>query len=163
MFRILSSLNSSCFNLFIYYTSVLGMLILVARSFLQAHYGTKNIGKIHYVLCLFCHFLFQHVFALEGRDELMKHIQDAAANNVGVSVKQRKEPITFEQYQLNRLGKYRYNSSDRICVWRSVFISYSVLCQQFWSIFTVHKNENMFMLTTLDYLDELHGVMNGNF
>jgi len=47
------------------------------------------------------------VFALEGRDELMKHVQDAAANNVGVSIKQRKETITFEQYQLLRLGKYR--------------------------------------------------------
>jgi len=37
----------------------------------------------------------------------MKHVQAAAANNVGVSVKQRKEPMTFEQYQLERLGKYR--------------------------------------------------------
>jgi len=37
----------------------------------------------------------------------MKLVHDAAANNVGVSIKQRKEPITFDQYQLNRLGKYR--------------------------------------------------------
>lgn len=48
-----------------------------------------------------------HVFALEGRDELMKAVHDAAANNVGVSIKQRKDPITFDQYQLHRLGKYR--------------------------------------------------------
>jgi len=57
----------------------------------------------HCVVCA----LRQHVFALEGRDELMKVVQDAATNNVGVSIKQRKEPITFDQSQLHRLGKYR--------------------------------------------------------
>lgn len=67
-----------------------------------------------------CGYLWQHLFALEGRDELMKHVQDAAANNVGVSVKQRKEPITFDQYQLHRLGKYRQDGSHRICIWSSV-------------------------------------------
>jgi len=51
--------------------------------------------------------LLQHVFELESRDDLIKLVQDAAANNVGVSVKQRKEPITFEQFQLHRFGKYR--------------------------------------------------------
>ena len=55
--------------------------------------------------------MLQHVFALEGRDELMKLVHDAAANNVGVSIKQRKEPITFDQYQLNRLGKYRQDAT----------------------------------------------------
>jgi len=54
---------------------------------------------------------WQHVFALEGRDELMKHVHDAAANNVGVSIRQRKDPITFDQYQLNRLGKYRQDTA----------------------------------------------------
>jgi len=41
----------------------------------------------------------------------MKLVHDAAANNVGVSIKQRKEPITFDQYQLNRLGKYRQDAT----------------------------------------------------
>jgi len=54
----------------------------------------------------------QHVFAFEGRDELIKAVSDIAASNIGVSIKQRKEPITFDQYQLHRLGKYRQD----ICV-----------------------------------------------
>ena len=41
----------------------------------------------------------------------MKHVHDAAANNVGVSIRQRKDPITFDQYQLNRLGKYRQDTA----------------------------------------------------
>ena len=52
--------------------------------------------------------LFQHVFALEQRDQLIRAIQEAASSYVGISIKQRKEPITFEQYQVHRLGKYRF-------------------------------------------------------
>ena len=51
----------------------------------------------------------QHLFALEQRDELIRSIQEAAGIYVGISVKQRKEPITFEQFQAHRLGKYRYD------------------------------------------------------
>ncbi|KAK2150998.1 hypothetical protein LSH36_380g05005 [Paralvinella palmiformis] len=47
-----------------------------------------------------------HVFALEQRDQLIRAIQEAASSYVGISIKQRKEPITFEQYQVHRLGKY---------------------------------------------------------
>ncbi|XP_046378006.2 dnaJ homolog subfamily C member 13-like [Haliotis rufescens] len=47
-----------------------------------------------------------HLFALEQKDELMKCVSEAGATCVGVAIKQRKEPITFEQFQLNRLGKY---------------------------------------------------------
>jgi hypothetical protein len=53
-------------------------------------------------------FLFQHLFALEQKDELIKAIQEAAAAYVGISIKQRKESITFDQFQLHRLGKYRF-------------------------------------------------------
>jgi len=49
----------------------------------------------------------------------MKLVQDAAANNVGVSIKQQKEPITFDQYQLNRLGKYRQDDGHRIYMYIS--------------------------------------------
>ena len=63
-----------------------------------------------------CHLQWQHVFAMEGRDELMKLVHEAAANNVGVAVKQRKEPITFDQYQLHRLGKYRQVAAHRIYI-----------------------------------------------
>ena len=47
------------------------------------------------------------MFALEQRDQLVRAVQEAASAYVGISLKQRKEPITFEQYQLHRLGKYR--------------------------------------------------------
>jgi DnaJ family protein C protein 13 len=49
----------------------------------------------------------QHLFALEQRAELIKAIQEAAASYIGVAIKQRKEPISFDQYQVHRLGKYR--------------------------------------------------------
>ncbi|GFR63076.1 DnaJ-like protein subfamily C member 13 [Elysia marginata] len=48
-----------------------------------------------------------HLFALEQRDELCKAIADAGTNYVGVLIRIRKEPITFDQFQANRLGKYR--------------------------------------------------------
>ncbi|ESP01914.1 hypothetical protein LOTGIDRAFT_238096, partial [Lottia gigantea] len=50
-----------------------------------------------------------HLFALEQRDDLIKSIMETGANCVGVAIKQRKEPITMEQAQTHRLGKY---SSD---------------------------------------------------
>ena len=49
----------------------------------------------------------QHLFALEQRDELCKAIMEAGAAFVGVSIRTRKDPITFEQFQMHRLGKYR--------------------------------------------------------
>ena len=54
-----------------------------------------------------CVFVIQHIFALEQRDELVKCIQEAAAAYVGIAIKQRKDPISFDQSQLNRMGKYR--------------------------------------------------------
>lgn len=52
-------------------------------------------------------FDMQHAFSLENRDELVKSTQAAAANFVGIGIKQRKDAITFEQFQDHRLGKYR--------------------------------------------------------
>ena len=72
---------------------------------------------LYYVYVSHCLVVWQHVFALEGREELMKAVHDAAANNVGVSVRQRKEPITFDQCQLHRLGKYRQDGTHRICIY----------------------------------------------
>ena len=52
--------------------------------------------------------IFQHLFALDQRDALIKNVMEAAAAFVGVSVKQRKDPITMEKFANHRLGKYRY-------------------------------------------------------
>ncbi|XP_064598102.1 dnaJ homolog subfamily C member 13-like isoform X2 [Liolophura sinensis] len=50
-----------------------------------------------------------HLFALEQRDELAKSVLESAAAYIGISVKQRKEPITFEHFVTRKMGKY---SSD---------------------------------------------------
>ena len=50
------------------------------------------------------------MFALEQRDELIKAVMESAAAYVGVAVKQRKTPITLDQFLTHRLGKYRYMS-----------------------------------------------------
>ncbi|XP_025080789.1 dnaJ homolog subfamily C member 13-like isoform X2 [Pomacea canaliculata] len=47
-----------------------------------------------------------HLFALEQRDDLVKSIMEAGAEYVGVAIRLRKEPITYEQFQANRMGKY---------------------------------------------------------
>lgn len=53
------------------------------------------------------HVLFQHLFVLEQREELCKAIAEAGAAYVGVTIRTRKDPCTFEQFQMQRLGKYR--------------------------------------------------------
>ena len=53
----------------------------------------------------------QHLFALENRDDLAKAITEAGAAYVGVSIRTRKDPITFDQFQTHRLGKYRFVNS----------------------------------------------------
>jgi DnaJ family protein C protein 13 len=52
-------------------------------------------------------FLLQHLFALEAYQDLIKAVMEAAAAFVGIAIKQRKEPITYEQFQQHRMGKYR--------------------------------------------------------
>ena len=57
--------------------------------------------KLNVCLCV------QHLFALEAHSDLVKAVMEAAAAYVGISVKLRKEPISYEQFQTNRMGKYR--------------------------------------------------------
>ncbi|XP_053386463.1 dnaJ homolog subfamily C member 13-like isoform X2 [Mercenaria mercenaria] len=47
-----------------------------------------------------------HIFALEQRDDLIKAVMESAANYVGIAIKQRKQPLNFDQAQTHRLGKY---------------------------------------------------------
>lgn len=54
----------------------------------------------------FC-FNNQHLFACEQKENLVKCIMESAAAFVGIAVKQRKEPIAFENFITHRLGKYR--------------------------------------------------------
>ena len=49
----------------------------------------------------------QHLFALEAHVDLVKCIMEAAAAYVGIAIRQRKEPISYEQFLMNRMGKYR--------------------------------------------------------
>lgn len=60
--------------------------------------------------CFFCMCMcvcVQHLFALEAYGDLVKCIMEAAAAYVGIAIRQRKEPITYEQFLTNRMGKYR--------------------------------------------------------
>ncbi|BFZ15550.1 hypothetical protein BsWGS_18589 [Bradybaena similaris] len=47
-----------------------------------------------------------HLFVLEQREDLCKAVAEAGAAYVGVTIRTRKEPCTFEQFQMQRLGKY---------------------------------------------------------
>lgn len=47
-----------------------------------------------------------HLFASESRDEIIREILQSSKNNVGIELKPRKDPLTFETFQTNRLGKY---------------------------------------------------------
>ncbi|XP_041474110.1 dnaJ homolog subfamily C member 13-like isoform X1 [Lytechinus variegatus] len=47
-----------------------------------------------------------HLFATEQKDQLIKQATEFAANYTGVILRIRKEPISFEQFTNNRLGKY---------------------------------------------------------
>ena len=51
--------------------------------------------------------IMQHLFACEQRDELLKTAIEYAGAYVGCYIRIRKEPITMDQFTLNRLGKYR--------------------------------------------------------
>ena len=49
-----------------------------------------------------------HMFACEKKPELIKAIQETAAAHIGISIKQRKDPITHDQFLTHKMGKYRY-------------------------------------------------------
>jgi len=52
-----------------------------------------------------------HLFASEQRDELVKKIIETAMSFVGISIKTRKEPISFNNFMMKRLGKYSDDES----------------------------------------------------
>lgn len=60
-----------------------------------------------------------HLFALDQRDQLIKSVMEAAANYIGISVKHRKDPISFEQFLSHRLGKF---STDEALTSYSEFV-----------------------------------------
>ncbi|CAG2229949.1 DNAJC13 [Mytilus edulis] len=47
-----------------------------------------------------------HLFALDQREALIKGVMESAAAYVGISVKQRKDPVGLDQFATHRLGKY---------------------------------------------------------
>ncbi|CAH1789259.1 unnamed protein product [Owenia fusiformis] len=47
-----------------------------------------------------------HLFALESRDELIKSVIETSGYYTGVALRLRKDPITFDQFTVHRLGKY---------------------------------------------------------
>ncbi|XP_077997979.1 dnaJ homolog subfamily C member 13-like [Glandiceps talaboti] len=52
-----------------------------------------------------------HLFACEQRDDLIKSAIEHSGCYIGVSLKIRKDPITFEQFALRRMGKYGNDES----------------------------------------------------
>jgi DnaJ family protein C protein 13 len=52
-------------------------------------------------------FLYQHLFACDQKESLIKSMMESAAAFVGIAVKQRKEPISFDQFVTHKMGKYR--------------------------------------------------------
>ncbi|XP_033101582.1 dnaJ homolog subfamily C member 13-like isoform X2 [Anneissia japonica] len=52
-----------------------------------------------------------HLFASEQRDDLLKYAMECAGIYIGVMLRVRKEPITFDQFVLNRFGKYSDDNS----------------------------------------------------
>uniref|UniRef100_A0A8C8CS59 J domain-containing protein n=1 Tax=Oncorhynchus tshawytscha TaxID=74940 RepID=A0A8C8CS59_ONCTS len=47
-----------------------------------------------------------HLFASEHRDEIIKSAIEHAANFIGITLRLRKDPLTFEDFVTDRLGKY---------------------------------------------------------
>ena len=56
-----------------------------------------------------------HLFACEQRPELIRGIQEKAAAHIGISIKQRKDPITHDQFLTHKMGKYRWVTDTGKC------------------------------------------------
>ena len=50
--------------------------------------------------------IFQHLFSCAQPTELIKACIDAALRNLGITIKKRKQPISFEQFVNYRFGDY---------------------------------------------------------
>lgn len=57
-----------------------------------------------------CH-LSQHLFASEHREEIIRSAIEHAGNFIGITLRLRKDPLTFEDFMTNRLGKYSADES----------------------------------------------------
>lgn len=53
----------------------------------------------------------QHLFASEHRDEIIKSAIEHAGNFIGITLRLRKDPLTFEDFVTDRLGKYGSDES----------------------------------------------------
>lgn len=67
-----------------------------------------------------------HLFALSEREDLIRSIQEAATSYIGISIKLRKDPITLDQFQTHRLGKYGTDEALTSC---SEFMVYKHSCR----------------------------------
>ena len=48
------------------------------------------------------------MFALEQQTELVRCIQEAASNHVGIAIKVAKDSISLDTFLSHKFGKYRY-------------------------------------------------------
>lgn len=55
--------------------------------------------------------LSQHLFASEHRDEIIRSSIEHAGNFIGITLRLRKEALTFESFMSDRLGKYSSDES----------------------------------------------------
>lgn len=55
--------------------------------------------------------LSQHLFASEHREEIIRSAIEHAGNFIGITLRLRKDPLTFEDFMTNRLGKYSADES----------------------------------------------------
>lgn len=96
-------------------------VIIESKNFFTTCYMFKFIS--------FC-FNNQHLFACEQKENLVKCIMESAAAFVGIAVKQRKEPIAFENFITHRLGKYRselqFDPLSNIFLIRNRFIATAI-------------------------------------
>ncbi len=53
----------------------------------------------------------QHLFASEHRDEIIRSAIEHAGNFIGITLRLRKEALTFESFVTDRLGKYSSDES----------------------------------------------------
>ncbi|CAB1349571.1 unnamed protein product, partial [Coregonus sp. 'balchen'] len=53
----------------------------------------------------------EHLFASEHRDEIIKSAIEHAGNFIGITLRLRKDPLTFEDFVTDRLGKYGSDES----------------------------------------------------
>lgn len=62
--------------------------------------------RINILLTIFLFCSLQHLFASEHRDEIIRSAIEHAGNFIGITLRLRKEQLTFEGFLGERLGKY---------------------------------------------------------